>query len=1418
MNNIERKMSNLYKYKRIIAILTLILFLLSGILSTESNAITFIWPLPGHSHISSPFGPRRVKIGSSNHMGIDIPAPTGTPIVASADGEVVTVSTNKYRGKFVKIKHDGTYSTIYQHHSANLVKVGDKVKQGMTIAKVGSTGKSSGPHLHFEVHVNGKPQNPQKYVSYDGKIKPGPEAGPENNDGGGSSGGNGGGRTPRDYGSGYKTNGLNVITNDNFFYQGAPQGNYSARNTELGMVINFIASIGKFLITLIVNIAVKLPIIGYASLFEVMITQTFNAISGEDTYIKRNTNSDLYVDPRRSVNVENIIYGRVELLNIDFFVDPAKASERMQGLTGTGQEIEEINRRAEIAGNAGTATEYTAQAPNYEESAVGVLRKNYAGIYYAIFAIAIVLMLFALIGAVISLLIKQTANKKAMLKEFMVDWLKGFGTLLFSVFYVFLIIKLNAYFLTIFTDLAKKYLDDGILNKTASIYETIRTRAYDNKFSIGVPAAILYLILVWDTIKFSFIYLKRLIYLLVLAVLGPVSNTFQILSNVFKGTPGDRNSIKSWMKEITYLVFLQTIHAALYTFIMIIVFKLLKDISLVNFVILIGLHTLLYELPKYLKDIFNLSSGGKSAISDTLKTDPLSEMDSMKGVLLGSELTGVNVSNIQKNAKNILGKTTKTAKKVADTVVGGTIRNSVNFGLFLNDARKNKKNNNEELNLTEDEINRRKELIKQIEKSFENSGMKMPDNLKEKLSMYSTLDLNTILSDPNIMEEYKINASDLSLEELLRKDPEFSKHLSIDQIKQRDKKIKKAKILEAFGDKTPFLNENGNYRILKPIKTYNPETKKYEIIKPGSEEYFKKIGKAFGIEGDKFKENKDILMNGLKTGLTVVGAAIAVPALLGDLNNRSGFKKALAGQVLLNNNKTGTFKTFKSNWDNYVVPNRKLRKPGRIQKLISIMNFRKGYVSHKHAKRILENAEKEIIEIQYEDILKAVPDINKKGIKRAKLIAVTKNYTDPDRLLGKEADLRREQNKILEEIRALNVLDMEKDIKEQSKYAKTYFRISNNMDGDLDLLNTKEMDKILNNSYSRLETYKEVLKIKNKSEKKILEAKLYDKSDAEIAKIKKGTQDGIYKLISDKINQLENIDGLDKREVEKLIADNTNKLDYLSVDKIKEEIEIEKEKISGESLKITIDEYKDKNIKEVLKEIESGNLNKVLKKKIAFKKDSEIEDDVSKNVLDITNIFEETVEVEILRSMGVRKYNDALNINERFKKSILEGKIKEVLKENISDKEKIEKVKKAAENLSEKDLYNPEYKKKYLSQRERKIIDKYEREKILKTKEFEDRKIGDIVSIWQKNSKQIEKSVDTLHGKYMDEIYKKSQILDALKEPDNALNMYKGAYKYKNNKQKTKKGIKVDIKKKNKIDEKERRKDLNNLLNNFYKK
>ncbi len=145
---------------------------LNAALSSSSKSSTqykgngkFCWPSAVSQRITSPYGYRPHPISGVRklHRGIDIGAGMGTNVLAADSGTVMTAGWNNSYGYYITINHGSGLVTLYAHNSKLLVSKGDKVSKGQVIAKCGSTGNSTGPHIHFEVQVNGKLQNPMNY-------------------------------------------------------------------------------------------------------------------------------------------------------------------------------------------------------------------------------------------------------------------------------------------------------------------------------------------------------------------------------------------------------------------------------------------------------------------------------------------------------------------------------------------------------------------------------------------------------------------------------------------------------------------------------------------------------------------------------------------------------------------------------------------------------------------------------------------------------------------------------------------------------------------------------------------------------------------------------------------------------------------------------------------------------------------------------------------------------------------------------------------------------------------------------------------------------------------------------------------------------------------------------------------------------
>jgi len=138
----------------------------------DPDRLDLLWPVETRT-ISSAWGPRmrtktiqvknqrkkRIRY-KGRHKGVDLTAPIGTAVFAALDGQVITSGKHKAYGNYVVVDHGNGVSTVYAHHKLNLVREGDIVRRGQKIAEVGRTGNSTGPHLHFELRIDGLQRNP----------------------------------------------------------------------------------------------------------------------------------------------------------------------------------------------------------------------------------------------------------------------------------------------------------------------------------------------------------------------------------------------------------------------------------------------------------------------------------------------------------------------------------------------------------------------------------------------------------------------------------------------------------------------------------------------------------------------------------------------------------------------------------------------------------------------------------------------------------------------------------------------------------------------------------------------------------------------------------------------------------------------------------------------------------------------------------------------------------------------------------------------------------------------------------------------------------------------------------------------------------------------------------------------------------
>ena len=385
---------------------------------------------------------------------------------------------------------------------------------------------------------------------------------------------------------------------DKFFYKGLAKGQakLQAQSSFLGRIINFLFEVGAFLLNFFIYI-IRLAFVGLATLVEVILTYSLEGIVGQKGYIVNRVNSGQQIDERRAVTLENIIQNRIEFLNVDIFVSPSEAIARMKGKTAAGGDIKKINELAKKGGDSEIAKKYEEKditEEDYKKTPIGLIRAAAASAYYMLILICLAITLILGLVSAIQAMFGSIGEKKATAKEALIEWILAIVKLFLAIFIIVAIVKFNGYIV----DTVVKMVEEGAKTNpnvpSFSLYETARTRAYTYNSMIGIPAAALYIVLVWYTVKFLIIYVRRLIlfFMLVVAcVIAPVFAAFQ------KIVTGKSTIYQNWFKEIMYIVFLQSLHVIAYSILLTISMNMIGE-GVISSIFMLFIIAQIVSLPK----------------------------------------------------------------------------------------------------------------------------------------------------------------------------------------------------------------------------------------------------------------------------------------------------------------------------------------------------------------------------------------------------------------------------------------------------------------------------------------------------------------------------------------------------------------------------------------------------------------------------------------------------------------------------------------------------------------------------------------------------------------------------------------------------------------------------------------------------
>lgn len=358
-------------------------------------------------------------------------------------------------------------------------------------------------------------------------------------------------------------------------------------------------------------------------------------------------NVQLSTSSKANVTVENIVYNKIPILDINFF-------------------------NFEQAGGAVVD----------EDGIIYIIKENVAMWYYIFRIIAILIMLIALIYLGLRMAISTVAEKKAVYKEMLVSWIVGF-IIVFAINYVmFAIIHINESFISW---VIPEYEDGTEL----SLYETVRSKAYSLKATTGFAGMIMYIVLVYYSIRFLIMYFKRFLTVTILALMSPFVAVSYAIEKINKNGKGG-DIYRNWFKDFLYSVIIQSIHALIYTIFISIILQLTEASVIGIFFAFLFLHFMV-KMDGILRKIFGLDGKNAGKIA-------LGSLASGKGIVKeAKEYTG-GAKKVAGMYGNYLGKTVgKPLGKLANRV-GGTldnIRDRINYG-------------DEEIEIDEEEQNRRK--------------------------------------------------------------------------------------------------------------------------------------------------------------------------------------------------------------------------------------------------------------------------------------------------------------------------------------------------------------------------------------------------------------------------------------------------------------------------------------------------------------------------------------------------------------------------------------------------------------------------------------------------------------------------------------------------------------------------------------
>lgn len=871
--------------------------------TSDENSLDWANPFSTPQVITSKFGNRGgiATAGGATpdfHTGTDLGAVAGTPVLAPSSGTVIEVGFETYGGNFLHVERSDGYSWFICHlQSQPNFQVGDKITIGQEVAYVGSTGLwTTGPHLHFEIRKNGTPIDAETIIDF---SVPGISKGPAS-----SSTDN---ATPeikdlylRDY--------KRMIQDGAFFYKGVPEGHFVKSQFNLWKwIVKLIADIVDYLLG-IATIAFRLGILGFGILAETMLTDAFDSLvvknKGSGTYRKNNVG--FYTDSKRTINVENIFFNRVEVLNVNFFESKDSVKRRLLKYSPTGLEVDELygdKNTDDITEGTEKKVETdkivaTDEIDELEDGPLLIIKDYFAQLFLIFYSLALLLLLAGLMVNAIMSTVESVGTKKADYKKRAKEWLKAFIEAALLIIYMILILQVHTWLIDLFAKLADAAVEKGIgtfvqtdMGRNYTIMETLRTRAYSFKFSIGLPATIMYIVLMYFTFRFLLIYIKRFLVVFFLSLLGPVLMVYDLIIRTIKGESSVRID---WIKEYTFNVLIQIVHALIYVIFIPLAYNLASS-SIMGFILMFTLLKFLLEADKIVRKVFNITGAKKySTLTNVLEKSSFKDYASAIAVtsLMGDAKD--TKSFVKKYVKPIM----KPARAIAGTVGSAAFRGTYNLVQSAREKIKDNRISKGKPEISERQLKREEKRNKEVADILKLKGYS-DEEIKDRLSPDGKVKLTEKEKDRiRLLESSKVKKTGF----LKRK---------INNIKYTGRNFKR--VLSDMGT----VDEKGRKRIQPGEFTVDPETGKIKLNDGLSDKFKKSVIKEFnlgtGKEGlEEYEKVKEDLIKAGKIGLIMSAGTLFLPIAFADPSIDAKIFAAFQTNFQFNSKSLGTPKKRKT--------------------------------------------------------------------------------------------------------------------------------------------------------------------------------------------------------------------------------------------------------------------------------------------------------------------------------------------------------------------------------------------------------------------------------------------------------------------------------------------------------------------------